>query len=112
MRLVIVWLAVNIGKLQSLVREDKFISFLVYKLTCASCSSSGIGETFRHFKTKTKEHVKKDNKSYFFKHLHTSATCFDSYNSLSVKTIDKANSKFDLKSKKALHINQIKPNLT
>ena len=54
MRLVIVWLAVNIGKLQSLVREDKFISFLVYKLTCARCSSSGIGETFRHFKTKTK----------------------------------------------------------
>ena len=100
MILVIVWLAVNIGKFQSLVREDKFISFLVYKLTCASCSSSYIGETFCHFKTRTKEHIKKDNKSYVFKYLHSSTTCFDSYNYLSFKTIDKANSKFDLKKNK------------
>ena len=36
------------------------------------------------------EHIKKDNKSHIFKHLHSTATCFDSYNSLSFKTIDKA----------------------
>ena len=49
-------------------------SFLVYKFTCANCSSS------------------------------YTATCFDAYNSVCFKTIDKANSKFDLKIKEALHI--------
>ena len=86
-------------------------SFLVYKFTCASCSSSYIGETCRHFKTRIEEHIKKDNKSHIFKHLHSSETCFDSYNSLCFEIIDKANSKFDLKIKEALHINWRKPNL-
>ena len=79
-------------------------SFLVYKFTCASCSSSYIGETC-HFKTRIEEHIKKDNKSHIFKHLHSSETCFDSYNSLYFKIIHKANSKLDLKIKEALHIN-------
>ena len=80
-------------------------SFLVYKFTCASCSSSYIGETCRHFKTRIEEHIKKD------KHLHSSETCFDSNNYLCFKIIDKANSKFDLKIKEAFHINWRKPNL-
>ena len=50
-----------------------------------------------HFKTRIEEHIKKDNKSHIFKHLHSTATGFDSYNSLCFKIIDKANSKFDLK---------------
>ena len=86
-------------------------SFLVYNFTCASCSSSYIEETCRHFKTRTEEHIKKDNKSHIFKHLHSTATCFDSYNSLCFKIIDKANSKSDLKIKDALHINCRKPKL-
>ena len=90
---------------------DDLKSFLVYKFTCASCSSSYIGETCRHFKTRIEEHIKKDNKSHIFKHLHSTTTCFDSYNSLCFKIIDKANSKFDLKIKEALHINWRKPNL-
>ena len=45
--------------------------------------------------------LKKDNKSHNFKHLHSNATCFDSQNSFSFKTFDKANSKFDLKFKEA-----------
>ena len=49
--------------------------------------------------------------SHIFKHLHSSETCFDSYNSLCFKIIDKANSKFDLKIKEAFHINWRKPNL-
>ena len=80
-------------------------SFLVYKFTYASCSSSCNGETCRHFKTRIEEHIKKDNKSHIIKRLHSSATCFDSYNSLCFKMIDKANSKFDLIIKEALHIN-------
>ena len=58
------------------------------------------GKTCRHFKTRIEEHIKKENKSHIFKHLHSTATCFESYNSLCVKIIDKANSKFDLKIKK------------
>ena len=54
---------------------------------------------------------KKDNKSHIFKHLRSTATRFDSYNSLCFKITDKANSKFDLKVKEALHINWTKPNL-
>ena len=63
--------------------RDDLKSFLVYKFTCASCSSSYIGETCRHFKTRIEEH------------LHSMVTCFDSYNSLCFKIINKANSKFD-----------------
>ena len=74
---------------------DDWKYFLVYKFTCASCSSSYIGETCGHFKTRIEEHIKKDNKPHVFKHLHSSASCFDSYNSLFFKIIDKANSKFD-----------------
>ena len=65
------------------IRND-LKSFLVYKFTCASCSSSYIGKTCPHFKTRIEEHIKKDNK---------------------------ANSKFDLKIKESLHINWRKPNL-
>ena len=86
-------------------------AFLVYKFSCASCSSSSICETCRHFKTRIEEHIKKDNKSDIFKHLHSSETCFDSYNSLCFKIIDKAYSKFDLKIKEALLINWRKPNV-
>ena len=83
----------------------------MYKFSCASCSSSYIGKTCHHFKTRIEEHIKKDNKSHIFKHLHSSETCFDSYNSLCFKIIDQANSKFDLKIKEALHINWREPNL-
>ena len=84
---------------------------MVYKFTYASSSSSYIGEICCHFKTRIEEHIKKDNNSHFFKHQHSTTTCFDSYNSLSFKIIDKANSKFDLKIKEALHINWRKSNL-
>ena len=85
--------------------------FLVDKFTCASCSSSYIGETCRHFKTRIEEHIKKDNKSHIFKHLHSTGTCFGWHNSACFKIIVKANSKFDLKIKEALHINWRKLNL-
>ena len=84
-------------------------SFLVYKFTCASCSSSYIGETCRHFKIE--EIIKKDTKSHNFKHLHSTAKWFDAHNSPCFRIIDKAKSKFDLKIKEALHINWRKPNV-
>ena len=85
-------------------------SFLVYKLTCASCSSSYIGERCRHFKTRIEQQIKRDNKSHIFKHLLSTTTCFVSYNSLCFRIIDKPNSKLDLKFKEAFHIYWRKPN--
>ena len=57
---------------------DDVKSFLVHIFTCATCSFSYIGESCRHFKTRIEEHIKKDNKSHIFKHLHSTPTCFDS----------------------------------
>ena len=91
--------------------KEKFFKFFSSDVHNPNPSSSYIGETCRHFKTRIEEHIKKDNNSHIFKHLHSSETCFDSYNSLCFKIIDKANSKFDLKIKEALHINWRKPNL-
>ena len=44
--------------------------------------------------------------------MHSSATWFDSNNSLSFQVFEKAKFKFDLKIKEALYINWRKPNLT
>ena len=68
-------------------------SSLVYKFICAGYSSSYIGETCCHFKTRIEEHIKKDNKSHIFKHLHSIATL--------TYLIDEGNSKLDLKIKEA-----------
>ena len=48
---------------------------------------------------------------HFLKHLQPTVTCFDSYNSLWLEIIDKANCKFDLTIKEASHVNWRKPNL-
>ena len=63
------------------IRND-LKSFLVYKFTCGSCSSSYIGETCPHFKTRIEEHTKKDNKAHIFKLLHSTAASCESYNFL------------------------------
>ena len=76
MRLVIVSLAVDNNFVSwFLINSKKFSykdpipndlkSFLVYTFTCASSSSSYIGKTCRHFKTKIKKHIKKDNSLIF-----------------------------------------------
>ena len=82
--------------------------FLVYKFTCANCSSSYISKTCRLFKAKIEKPIKKDNKFHIWKHLHSTATCFDF---VCFKIIDKTNSKLDLKIKETLHMNGRKPNL-
>ena len=89
---------------------DDLRSFLVYKFTCASCSFKYIRVTCHNFKSWIEEHIKKASKSQIFKHLHSTTTCCDSYNYLSLKVIDKGNSKFDLKIKGSLHISWRKPN--
>ena len=44
---------------------DDLKSFLVYKFTCARCSSTYIGETCHHFKTKMSNISKRYNKFVF-----------------------------------------------
>ena len=61
---------------------DDLKSFLVYTLTCASCSSIYIGKTCRHFKNRIGEHINKDKKPHNFKHIHFITTCFESRNSV------------------------------
>ena len=78
---------------------------------CASCSSSYIGETCHYLKTRLEKHIKKDNTSHIFKHLHSTTIRFHSYNSLSIKMIDKVYSKLDLKIKETLQIKCTGPNV-
>ena len=79
--------------------------FLVNKFTCARFSFSYIGNSCSHFKSRIEEHIKMGKKFHIFKHLLSVAKYFESYNSLSFKIIDNANSKFDVKINEALHIN-------
>ena len=90
---------------------DDYKYILVYEFTCVSCSSSYIGKKCPHFETKIEGHIKKDNESHIFKHLHSTTVCFDSCNSLSFKIIDKANSKFESIIKEVLYINWVNPSL-
>ena len=92
--------------------SDNFKSFLEYKFSFASCSSSYIAKTCPYFKTMIEEHIKKDNKSHAFKHLHSNTACFDPHSCFSLKIIDKANSKVNSKIKTVLRTNWKKPNLT
>ena len=71
---------------------DDLKSFLVYKFTCASCSSSYISEPRRYFKNQDCGRFIKDKKSHNCKHLCSNTARFDSHNCFSFKIIDKANS--------------------
>ena len=77
---------------------DDLKYFLVHKFTFASYSSSNIGNIGLR-------NIKKDTNSNVSKHLHSTTTCFDSYNSLSFKLIDKVHCKRNLKIEEALNIN-------
>ena len=63
------------NRLSKLCKEFCKENFVVYKFTCASCSSTYIGKTCRNFKTRIEEHIRKDNKSHIFKHLHSTTAC-------------------------------------
>ena len=59
----------------------------MYNFTCARCRFTYIGQTYGHFKNRIEEYIKKDNKFHVFKHIHSTTTCFDSYNSLTLTRI-------------------------
>ena len=68
---VVIKLAFTFFKITNYFSYEDLISddlkyFLAYKSTCASCSSSYIGKTCSHFKTRIQERIKKDNKYHVF----------------------------------------------
>ena len=64
-------------------------SFLVYKFIVLAVVLTILGKLVVILKLGLRSiYIKKDNKSHIFKHLHFTATCFDSYNSLCFKIID------------------------
>ena len=61
--------------------KDFLKFFEVYKFVCVRCNSCYIGETFRHFKSRINEPVKKDKKRNIYKHLHNNEECLSSLSS-------------------------------
>ena len=50
-------------------------SRVIYKFSCAGCSTCYVGETNRHFATRIREHLSSDKNSQIFKHLRGSENC-------------------------------------
>ena len=58
-KLVFTWFKINYFSYKDPIscHQDDLKSYLVYKFTCAICSSSYIGETCHLFKTRNEEHI-------------------------------------------------------
>ena len=70
---------------------------VVYKFTCANCNVSYVGETYRHFNVRIKEHLT-SHSSNIFLHLKRNEICKSSCDESCFKVIDSDNSRFRLKS--------------
>ena len=81
-------------------------SRVVYKFSCAGCNASYIDETTRHLCTRIREHLLSDKFSHVYRHLQSSRACHDSCATECFTILDSAASKFQIKIKEALHINQ------
>ena len=62
-------------KIKSLLSAKNAISKLsrsriVYKFSCAGCSTCYVGETNRHLATHVREHLTSDKNSHIFQHIH------------------------------------------
>ena len=79
-------------------------SRVVYKLSCAGCNASYIGETTRYLCTRAREHFLSDKSSHVYRHLQSSRACHDSCNTECFTILDSAASKFQIKIKEASHI--------
>ena len=86
-------------------------SRVIYYFECKSCNSNYVGMTTRHCDVRIDEHLKKDKASHIFKHIDNNSNCKELNNKSSFKIIDKANNKYSLGLKEALHIKWIKPTI-
>ena len=95
--------------------KDRFSSFshttlVVYKFSCAGCSSSYIGETERHLSTRINEHFK-DKNSHIWKHLNEFPACKEQCTADCFSVLDRSRTKFQLKIKEGLYIKWYSPDL-
>ena len=86
-------------------------SRVVYKFACASCNACCVGETARHFSTRVREHLVSDRASHVFKHLQNSEHCRTLCSVDCFHILDHAPTSFQLKIKKAIHIQREQPSL-
>ena len=79
-------------------------SYVIYKLLCAGCNASYVGEAYRHISTRTHEHLETDKSSNIYQHLlknsHCKSICDENCFSIS----DLARTKYTLKLKEGIYI--------
>ena len=90
---------------------DGLRSRVVYKFVCAVCNACYVGETFRHFSTRVREHLVSDRASHIFRHLKVSPHCRALCSKDNFHVLDHASTSFQLKLKEAIHIQREQPSL-
>ena len=86
-------------------------SRVIYKFSCAGCSTCYVGETNRHLTTRVREHLTSDKNSHIFQHINGSEACRSLCSEDCFSILDTASTSFQLKIKEALHIGWEKPSL-
>ena len=86
-------------------------SFVVYLFSCAGCNASYIGETTRQIMVRVNEHLEKDKESIVFNHLKKFEKCKETCDRSCFEILDQAQTKFVLKIKQSIHIEQKNPTL-
>ena len=86
-------------------------SHVVYHFTCTGCSTCYIGKTTRHYLTRADEHLRTDQKSAIYKHLHDNPECKRKCNTDCFSIIDNAPTSFSLGVKEALYVKEQNPPL-
>ena len=105
----------KIGKMFSCKSQvpKYLVSGVGYMFTCAGCIDSYVGETARYFDTRVHEHLHKAScQSSIFKHQQDYPICKNKCDETCFKIIDRANTKFTLQVKEAIHTNWLKPKIT
>ena len=90
---------------------DVFKSHVVYKFSCAGCSTCYIGETSRYYSTRVYEHLHTDKTSQVYKHVHGNIECKGKNDISSFSILDTASTKYGLELKEGLYINWEQPSL-
>ena len=83
----------------------------MYRYICPICGDSYIGETTRHWVVRRNEHLNTDKQSCIYKHTHQNNSCKGKSDESCFSILDRAQTKFSLKLKQAIHINKLKPTL-
>ena len=89
--------------------QSEHLSKVVYKIVCASCNASYVGQTCRHLATRIDEHFGKDKKSHIYQHLMSSKDCLDKCSKDCFSVLDTANTKHQLRIKESLYITWLEP---